>query len=115
MEASCQACPEMLIRHQHGVQAVRALVMIRDVVDRNLRAHDAAHVEYGSQWQACQAEWYDSFRMAMNYAIHVLVALVDLAVDEAFGKASRGIWINCAGITDAVLHQIFAVGDKGGC
>ena len=105
----------MLIRHQHGVQAVRALVMVRDIVYRNLRTHDPTHMENGSQRQISQSKWYDALRVAVDDAVHALVALVDLAVDEAFRKSSWRFRINCAGITDAVFYQIFAISDKCGC
>ena len=89
--------------------------MQRDVVDRHLCAHRPAYMQYGSEGRAGNTVGYHGFGMAVNYAVHIRVFLVDFAVDETLGIAFWCIRIYGNGIADFVFFDVFAARDQSGC
>jgi hypothetical protein len=70
-------------------------------------------MEDRSKWRAANAVRQYCFRMAVDDAADILVALVDLAVDKALGITLRRIRVDGAGVADVVFLKILAAGDEG--
>jgi hypothetical protein len=57
---------------------------------------------------AANGEWYNSFRVTVYNAVDILIALVQLTVDESLGVSLWGVFVDGRGVRNVVFFDVLS-------